>query len=115
MQLCQRLASVMPIRLLSILLLTLLALAGGIFFARMNLRLGRGDRRNATRLALFVLGLSVLVWVFRMPKVSLDDLLVSPYLAVLLWVFYMAIEPFVRRRCFSLGIRPLLAPSHLDD
>jgi hypothetical protein len=27
---------------------------GGIFFARRNLRLGRGDRRNATRLAVLV-------------------------------------------------------------
>jgi hypothetical protein len=40
------------------------ALASGIFFAQRNLRLGRGDRRNARRLALFVLGLSMLSWIF---------------------------------------------------
>jgi hypothetical protein len=28
---------------------------GGLFFARRNLRLGRGDRRNATRLALYII------------------------------------------------------------
>jgi hypothetical protein len=34
-------------------LLLLPALLGGLFFARRNLRLGRGDRRNANRLAFF--------------------------------------------------------------
>lgn len=32
-------------------------IAGGLFFALRNLRLGRGDRRNATRLALLITGL----------------------------------------------------------
>jgi hypothetical protein len=74
------------------------ALVGGIFFARRNLRLGRGDRRNSNRLALFVLVLSALQWAFRWPQASFVNLLLFPYLAALIWVFYMAIEPFVRRR-----------------
>jgi serine/threonine-protein kinase len=73
------------------------AIGGGIMFARRNMRLGRGDRRNANRIALFVLSLSVLKWIFQ-PQVSFVNLLLTPYLAVLVWIFYMAIEPFVRRR-----------------
>ena len=72
---------------------------GGIFFARRNLRLGRGDRRNANRLALFVLIIFALsAGLLRWPQVSFVNLLLFPYLAALIWIFYMAIEPFVRRR-----------------
>jgi uncharacterized membrane protein YciS (DUF1049 family) len=72
-------------------------LLGGIFFARRNLRLGRGDRRGATRLALFVLALSVLILTLQLPRGSLISLLLVPYLPVLTWIFYMAVEPYVRR------------------
>jgi hypothetical protein len=75
------------------------AIFGGIFFARRNMRLGRGDRRNATRLALFVLGLSILAWILNVPHESFNGLLLwPPYFAALFWIFYMALEPFVRRR-----------------
>jgi serine/threonine protein kinase len=74
------------------------AIVGGIFFARRNLRLGRGDRRTATRLALFVLGLDMLAFILRLPYGPIIGLLLSPLDAGLTWVLYIAIEPFVRRR-----------------
>jgi hypothetical protein len=58
-------------------LIILIATMCGIFFARRNLRLGRGDRRNATRLALFSLSALALRWVLQLPQVSLTDLLIS--------------------------------------
>jgi serine/threonine protein kinase len=71
---------------------------GGIFFARRNLRLGRGDRRTATRLALFVLSLTTLVFILRLPYGPIVSILFSPILAGVTWILYIAIEPFVRRR-----------------
>jgi serine/threonine-protein kinase len=71
----------------------------GIFFARRNLRLGRGDRRNATRLALFTSGAVALFWFLRLPKVPLEYLLISiVYVPILFWFFYVAFEPYVRRK-----------------
>jgi predicted Ser/Thr protein kinase len=72
--------------------------AAGVFFARRNIRLGRGDRRNANRLALFVLSLAVLSWALQWPYQSANTLFLSAYGAVGIWILYMAIEPFVRRR-----------------
>jgi hypothetical protein len=71
---------------------------GGLFLARRNIKLGRGDRRGAKRVALFVLALSALAWFLTLPQVSLTDLLIAPYGAVLTWIFYIAVEPSVRRR-----------------
>jgi predicted Ser/Thr protein kinase len=79
-------------------LVFLSAIVGGIFFARRNMRLGRGDRRNANRLALFVLSLSVLIWALEWPRASSVNLLIYPCLAILTWILYVAVEPFVRRR-----------------
>jgi hypothetical protein len=39
-----------------------LLLVAGIFVARRNLRLGRGDRRGATRLAAFALAAMIVQW-----------------------------------------------------
>jgi serine/threonine protein kinase len=82
-----------------LLLVAISAIVGGIFLARRNVRLGRGDRRNATRLALLVLGLLGINWIIQVPRISfISLLLVPPYVAFLIWIFYMALEPFVRRR-----------------
>jgi predicted Ser/Thr protein kinase len=78
-------------------LLLVTVIGGAVFFARRNLRLGRGDRRNATRLALFFLALNVLSLILRVPHGSFNALEI-PYMAGLLWIFYIALEPFVRRR-----------------
>ena len=83
---------------LGVSLLFVTALLGGVFFARKNMRLGRGDRRNANRLALFVLCSSMVSWILGASHVSFVDLFLIPYVAAAIWIFYMAIEPFVRRR-----------------
>jgi serine/threonine-protein kinase len=74
------------------------ATLGGIFFARRNLKLGRGDRGSAYKLAILVFALPALNWILQFPRVSFIDFLLLPYLAILAWIFYLAIEPFVRRR-----------------
>jgi hypothetical protein len=75
-----------------------IAAVGGLFFARRNLRMGRGDRRNATRLAIFVLSSMALLWALNLPQVSLVGLLSAGYTAALSWILYLAIEPYARRR-----------------
>ena len=74
----------------------------GIFFARRNLRLGRGDRRNATRLGLFTSGALALMAFLMLPIVSLQNLLILLILIalvpILFWFFYVAFEPYVRRK-----------------
>src|SRR2546425_5726982 len=45
-------------------------IAGTSFFARRNLRLGRGDRRGALRISLYVLACYVLGWVLMFHHVS---------------------------------------------
>jgi hypothetical protein len=86
------------VAILGYLLIIVSAVLGGILFARRNMRLGRGDRRNANRLALFVFCVTVLWWACGWPHFSFNNLPLAPYLAALVWIIYMAIEPFVRRR-----------------
>jgi hypothetical protein len=81
-------------------------LAGALFFARRNLRLGRGDRRGAASLAWFAFGTTLLAWVFgehHVPTAGELDrfaaaLGVALWNAGFLWLAYTALEPFVRRR-----------------
>jgi hypothetical protein len=90
--------------ILVVLLVSLIA--GGAFFARRNLRMGRGDRPGAARLASFVSVLMVVMWVFGESHVptwwELFLFIMSAawtlFVAGLLWVLYIALEPFVRRR-----------------
>jgi serine/threonine-protein kinase len=88
------------------LLLLATIIAGGALLARRNLRLGRGDRRGASRLALFALSVLSISWLIGAKHVASADELVL-FLAfaglaliesVLLWVLYVALEPLVRRR-----------------
>ncbi|HWN09418.1 MAG TPA: serine/threonine-protein kinase [Pyrinomonadaceae bacterium] len=90
--------------LIAIVLTTLL---GSLVVARRNLRLGRGDRRGATRVALVYFAVSMLVWLFaehhnglppRELQLLLLNLATSLFSAVFLWLLYVALEPFVRRR-----------------
>ncbi len=80
---------------------------GGVLLARRNLRLQRGDRRGAFRLALFVLAVSCIAWLFGASHVAdfnLEVILFAVFLsraffiAVLVWGLYIALEPYVRRR-----------------
>jgi len=78
----------------------------GAFFARQNLRGGRGDRRGATRVALFGLTLAVISWLLVEHHVSSPaEMKLFGYMvgtnalvAVGVFVFYVAFEPLVRRR-----------------
>ena len=79
---------------------------GGAFFARRNLRMGRGDRRGATRLASFVFAVMLVAWVFGESHVPAQGevglLVMRASFALLnsglLWLLYISLEPFVRRR-----------------
>jgi serine/threonine-protein kinase len=80
-------------------------LAGGIL-ARRNLILGRGDRRGAFRLALFSFGVGAASWALDAHHVPLTagelelftrGMGLALFLAAILWLFYLAIEPYVRR------------------
>jgi serine/threonine-protein kinase len=86
--------------------LTLVVLIGASLLARHNMRLGRGDRRGAIRLAWFVFSVSMLAWLFasnhaptigqiRRVGMGLSE---SLFIAAILWLVYMAMEPYVRRR-----------------
>jgi serine/threonine-protein kinase len=78
----------------------------GAMLARRNLRLGRGDRRGASRLAVFVFAALIVAWFCGAHHVpNLDELqLVLEFciydlaLSCFLWVLYIALEPYVRRR-----------------
>ena len=82
------------------------AVTGSALLARRNMRSGRGDRRGAFRLAAFVFGNWMLLWLIgssHLPNIAeLQSLLtgVSASLlwASILWVLYIALEPYVRRR-----------------
>lgn len=75
--------------------------------ARRNLRRGRGDRRGAMRLALFVFACWLLAHLVRIDHVSIPReewfLLMravadSLFQSVRIWMFYVALEPYVRRQ-----------------
>jgi serine/threonine-protein kinase len=86
--------------------LILCLLTGGVLVARNHMRAGRGDRRGATRLAVFILSLQMLVWLFvanHAPSLEeefeqfLLTLALIFFVAALFWVVYLALEPYMRR------------------
>jgi tRNA A-37 threonylcarbamoyl transferase component Bud32 len=95
-------------RALVILLLTIFitVIIGSALLALRNLKLGRGDRKGAFRLAVFVFVLFFLRWLFNSHHVfTVDEALnfISNIQNILFWTFffwvvYLAFEPFVRRR-----------------
>ena len=96
-------------RALSVILITvyLVALVGGVLMARRNLRLGRGDRRGAIRLALAYFAIRMVVWLFvehhnglleREFNLLILSLARAVYIAGFVGTLYLALEPFVRRR-----------------
>jgi len=78
---------------------------GGTVVARRNLRLGRGDRPGALRVASFVFLLLVVAWVLQahhVPTFSeiglfFESLGYGLAVAGLVWVVYIALEPHARR------------------
>jgi len=85
----------------------IVVVVGSALVARKNLNLGRGDRRGATRMALLFFVLRMLYWLFMEHHNGLPDyefglfvvhLALAVFLGVFLWVLYVALEPFVRKR-----------------
>ena len=81
-----------------------LMILAAIFVAWRNLRLGRGDRKTAFRFALY-LGAVRLLWIVGAHHVAAQgegSILFSHYAfstwrIFMVWIFYMAIEPYARR------------------
>jgi len=82
----------------------LLALAGAGLLAWRNIRLGRGDRRTAIRFALYLGGMRLLclLGAHHLPSAAELDVIISHlawalYRVGLVWVCYLALEPYARR------------------
>jgi serine/threonine-protein kinase len=82
-------------------------LAGVVLLARRNLRLGRGDRKGATRLALLVgVGtlLEWLLWADHVPEPRSEFMFLTMALGLcaligcFVWLAHIALEPFLRKR-----------------
>jgi serine/threonine-protein kinase len=80
--------------------------ATGAVLAKRNIRLGRGDRRGAFRLALAFFGLGVaafLIGAHHVTDTAMEIVLLARgagmvmLIAGLIWLFYLALEPYVRR------------------
>ncbi|HVL66012.1 MAG TPA: serine/threonine-protein kinase, partial [Vicinamibacterales bacterium] len=87
-------------------LLVLALLVGALVLVRFNLRSGRADRRGAARIALFLIWVSSAAWLLGADhSLNLDtelELLFRFLSGTLLnagltWLFYLALEPFIRR------------------
>ncbi len=95
-------------RVLVVLLLAIFitVMVGSVLLALRNLKLGRGDRKGAFRLAAFVSAVFFLNWLFashHVPNESEALNFLSGVQRMLFWTFffwvvYLAFEPFVRRR-----------------
>jgi serine/threonine-protein kinase len=85
----------------------IVAMVAGVLLAWHNLRLGRGDRRGAMRLALFIFVISAINWLTGTHHVAeigpefnnfMEGLATALVFMGLCWVMYVALEPLVRRR-----------------
>jgi hypothetical protein len=83
----------------------MVAIFGALFFARKNYASGRGDRRGAFRLGLFIFCAEMAIWLCRghfFPDAGTLGLFViasstSLFLAAMLGALYLAVEPYVRK------------------
>ena len=103
--------SVIPV-VMNIVLVTALML-GCAFFARRNIAAGRGDRKGAFRIMVFVSAVGLLDWLTGAHLTGsanelfnrfMDNLGDAVFLGVFLYVIYLALEPFIRRRMPQLLI-----------
>ena len=89
-----------------VILFFFLPLTAGIFLARRNYRLGLGDYKGGLRLTVSILLLETVHWMLAAHHVADfgevfnfgTGLSRSVFLAALIWVVYIALEPVVRRR-----------------
>jgi hypothetical protein len=82
-------------------------LIAGAFFARRNVRMGRGDRKGSFQVAAFVFLIAMLIWVLGAHHVwdlggefgtFVGAFCAAVGVAAFVWLSYMALEPYVRRR-----------------
>ena len=82
-------------------------LVAGAIFARRNIRMGRGDRKGSFQVSAFVFSAIMLNWILGGHHVwdvggefgkFIISFCVAVGAAVFVWVNYMALEPYVRRR-----------------
>jgi serine/threonine-protein kinase len=82
-------------------------LLAALLLARRNLRLGRGDRKGALRLAVYTFSIMAVGWVLQADHVNdffgefvlvLRSAGNGLLMSAILWAFYIALEPYVRRR-----------------
>jgi len=91
---------------LPVILLYLALMCVSAWLVRRNLRLGRGDRKGALRLAIYWVSSMLLNWVLRVhhvPTAVEYDLFILALEhaiagACIMWLLYLALEPYVRRR-----------------
>jgi serine/threonine-protein kinase len=88
-----------------VLFLTLVFIGLTLLLVRRNLRLGRGDRRGAKRLALINMAGFLVYWAFDAHHgfngefyLIVRGLAMAFITSGLFWAFYLALEPLVRRR-----------------
>ena len=93
--------------IISVITVFLIALIGSALIARHNLRLGRGDIRGALRLGFFYFIVQLLFWLFEAHhsgsvedefELFLTYLAFGTFAGFYLWLLYIALEPFLRRR-----------------
>jgi hypothetical protein len=86
--------------------LTVVLMGAGGFMARRNIVLGRGDRRGAFRIALLLFALGLPAWAFGAHHVADTNSEMGLVArgggvvlleAALVWLFYLAVEPYARR------------------
>ncbi len=86
---------------------------GGCFLARRNIRLGRGDRKGATRVsAVMFIAVSLNFFLTWHPVAKLDaafsffnaQVAFGLFFAAFAWLSYVALEPYLRRRSPQLLI-----------
>jgi serine/threonine protein kinase len=93
--------------LISVVMVLLLSfLIVGVVLARKNLREGRGDRKGAIRLAIYNFSAFMIAWIFLAHHYAgfeefftlfIPSVMVALFTSAVFWLFYMALEPYVRR------------------
>jgi hypothetical protein len=71
----------------------------GFYFARRNLRQGRGDTRTAWTLAIYTYVCYVLSWFFSAQnETAMNGVAFGALFCSVLWVAYVAVEPYLRHQ-----------------
>ena len=86
--------------------LIVLLYCGAMFLARRNYKRGKGDRRGALRLAVWMFGVQFTLWLLRAHFVAAVGVFAAFLIAIstalfyagVIWTLYLAIEPYVRQR-----------------